>query len=205
MSMTFERAKRVTKPAEDRRREILDAAVSVFSAKGLAGATMDDIARQAGVAKGTIYLYFETKEHLLASLRERFHDTTIRRVEHLLAESGTEDRWALADLLVEASIDFLLEHRETVAIFRREGLSPEALAICAKITDRINEMVAGVIRSGVEAGTFAVVDPAVTAVLLHHALEGTVGEEVLYRRNFGRDRLVASAKELVRKVLAPPS
>ncbi len=203
MTVAFGRTKRVTKPAEDRRREILDAAVSVFGAKGLAGATVDDIARQAGVAKGTIYLYFDTKEHLLASLRERFHETTIRRAERLLQQSDTEDWWALIDLLVEASIDFLLEHQETISIFRREGLSPEALEICAKTADRINGMLAAVIRSGIEAGTFKVVDPLVTAVLFHHALEGTVVEEVLYRRNFGRDRLVKSTKELVRKVLAP--
>ncbi|MGH2769324.1 MAG: TetR/AcrR family transcriptional regulator, partial [Actinomycetota bacterium] len=146
MTVSLERTKRVTKPAEDRRREILDAAVSVFGAKGLVVATMDDIARQAGVAKGTLYLYFETKEHLLASLRERFHETTIRRVEqHLLQQADTKadakDPWALADLLVEATIDFLLEHREIISIFRREGLSAEAQEICAKITDRINEMV----------------------------------------------------------------
>ena len=48
--------------------EILDAALKVFAAKGYAAARMEDIARQAGVTKGTIYLYFENKEAVFKSL-----------------------------------------------------------------------------------------------------------------------------------------
>jgi len=44
---------------------ILDAAVHVFSTKGFADATVEDVAREAGVGKGTVYLYFESKEQLL--------------------------------------------------------------------------------------------------------------------------------------------
>ena len=48
--------------------EILDAALKVFAAKGYAAARMEDIAREAGVTKGTIYLYFENKEAVFKSL-----------------------------------------------------------------------------------------------------------------------------------------
>src|SRR5215471_12109378 len=48
--------------------EILDAALKVFAAKGFAAARMEDIARAAGVTKGTIYLYFESKEAVFKSL-----------------------------------------------------------------------------------------------------------------------------------------
>jgi AcrR family transcriptional regulator len=48
--------------------EILDAALKVFAQKGFAAARMDDIAREAGVTKGTIYLYFENKEAVFKSL-----------------------------------------------------------------------------------------------------------------------------------------
>src|SRR6476646_1527267 len=49
---------------EERPRQILDAALAVFGERGLAGARLDDIARRAGVSKGTIYLYFPNKEEL---------------------------------------------------------------------------------------------------------------------------------------------
>ncbi|HYE44736.1 MAG TPA: TetR/AcrR family transcriptional regulator [Caulobacter sp.] len=49
---------------DDRPGEIVAAALAVFSEKGFAGAKLDEIARRAGVSKGALYLYFETKEEL---------------------------------------------------------------------------------------------------------------------------------------------
>src|SRR5438128_11841330 len=49
---------------EERPKQILDAALAVFAERGLAAARLDDIAKRAGVSKGTIYLYFANKEEL---------------------------------------------------------------------------------------------------------------------------------------------
>lgn len=53
---------------EARPAEIVAAALQVFAEKGFAGARLDDIARRAGVSKGAIYLYFETKEDLFEAV-----------------------------------------------------------------------------------------------------------------------------------------
>ena len=58
------------KKTEARREAILDAALEEFAAKGYAGARMEDIARRAGVAKGTLYLHFGDKEGLFNGLAE---------------------------------------------------------------------------------------------------------------------------------------
>jgi len=52
----------------DRPAEIVQAALSVFAEKGFAAAKLDDIAREAGVSKGAIYLYFETKEDIFRAV-----------------------------------------------------------------------------------------------------------------------------------------
>lgn len=57
------------KKTEARREAILDAALEEFAAKGYAGARMEDIARRAGVAKGTLYLHFGDKEGLSTASR----------------------------------------------------------------------------------------------------------------------------------------
>ena len=57
---------------EDKRRRILSAALDCFEKQGFDAARMDDIARRAGVAKGTIYNYFKNKEELLRALAEGF-------------------------------------------------------------------------------------------------------------------------------------
>jgi len=54
--------------SDDKRRKILQAAVKVFARKGYFGAKVSEIARKAGVADGTIYLYFRNKEDILVSL-----------------------------------------------------------------------------------------------------------------------------------------
>jgi AcrR family transcriptional regulator len=70
-----------------RRDHILDAATQVFAAKGFPRATIRDVARLAGVAEGTIYLYFENKEALLLGILDRLNETE-QRGEHLAAAQG---------------------------------------------------------------------------------------------------------------------
>ena len=71
---------RWTRRKHARPAEILDAALKVFAQKGFAAARMDDIARQAGVTKGTIYLYFENKEAVFKALVREAVGTTIGAV-----------------------------------------------------------------------------------------------------------------------------
>lgn len=61
-----------------RRNQILDAAATVFAAKGFHSTTTRDIARQAGIAEGTIYNYFESKTALLLGIFDRMKDSVIQ-------------------------------------------------------------------------------------------------------------------------------
>jgi AcrR family transcriptional regulator len=71
---------RWTRRKQARPAEILDAALKVFAQKGFAAARMEDIARQAGVTKGTIYLYFDNKEAVFKSLVREVVGTTLETV-----------------------------------------------------------------------------------------------------------------------------
>jgi TetR/AcrR family fatty acid metabolism transcriptional regulator len=65
---------------EARRRQILTAAIRVFAQKGYAAATIDDIARAARVAEGTIYNYFRSKEDLLVHIPGHIAGTVFERL-----------------------------------------------------------------------------------------------------------------------------
>jgi TetR/AcrR family transcriptional regulator, fatty acid metabolism regulator protein len=69
----------------DRRRQILDAAVEVFSAAGFHKSRVSDIARTADVADGTIYLYFKSKDDILISIFEETMSEMIEGVEAAIA------------------------------------------------------------------------------------------------------------------------
>lgn len=80
----------------DKRDRILDAATKVFAKRGFFGAQVADIAKRAGVASGTVYLYFKSKDDLLLSLFER----TMR-------DAITEGRAALTDALAADPLERL--------------------------------------------------------------------------------------------------
>lgn len=72
-----------------RRTQILDAATTVFAEKGFHGATIKDIARQAGIADGTIYTYFAGKNEVLLAILNRLNETTER--EQQFAQGSEQD------------------------------------------------------------------------------------------------------------------
>jgi len=76
---------------EARPEEILDAALSVFAEKGFATARVEDIAREAGLSKGAIYLYFASKEAMLNGLVERSAGRVAKTVEALVASGAPQD------------------------------------------------------------------------------------------------------------------
>jgi AcrR family transcriptional regulator len=79
----------------DRPDEIVSAALSVFAEKGFAAAKLEDIARRAGVSKGAVYLYFETKEEVFRAVVERAISPNIGMIKAMVAAHPGP----LADLL----------------------------------------------------------------------------------------------------------
>ena len=71
---------------EEKRARIIDAAVEVFAKKGFFGSKIAEIAGAAGVADGTIYLYFDSKDDLLISVFEEKMGWIVKRLQALLAE-----------------------------------------------------------------------------------------------------------------------
>jgi AcrR family transcriptional regulator len=195
--------KRVTKRPEVRRGELLDAAARVFAEKGVSRATVSDITDAAGVAKGTFYLYFDSKDHLLGGLKERFVDQILSHAGGLYERVGRDDWWALVDETVTSFVDFMDQHRQMCQVMAQEGITPETSPQFADCQRKIDGMFGAAIKMGVDAGAFRVADPPLTGRLLHYALDGALIHAILYEAGFDRERFVAAARDLVRKALAP--
>ena len=69
----------------DRPGEIIEAAIMVFAEKGFAAAKLDEIARQAGVSKGALYLYFETKEDIFRAVVARAIAPNMQAIRAMIA------------------------------------------------------------------------------------------------------------------------
>ncbi len=102
----------------DKRRRILDAAVSVFARKGYFASRVSDVAKKAGVADGTIYLYFRGKEDILVRLFDEVmseHVAEARKAVHALP-SAPERLLAIA----ERHLAVLGDNRDLAAVFQVE-------------------------------------------------------------------------------------
>src|SRR5580704_5829208 len=89
----------------ERPQEILEAAFTEFSRNGYASTTLDQIAEHAGVTKGTIYVYFENKEHLFISMVRELTKATLDTVQDMFARH----EGSTADLLRE-SFRYIYQH-----------------------------------------------------------------------------------------------
>ena len=89
---------------EDRRRQILRAATRVFAQSGYTGTRVSDIAREAGIAYGLVYHYFENKEAILNSLFQENWGLTLKVVQDVHDQGGTlrEKLSVIAGFLMEA-------------------------------------------------------------------------------------------------------
>ncbi|MGH0031309.1 MAG: TetR/AcrR family transcriptional regulator [Myxococcota bacterium] len=77
---------RTRRPAEERRAQILEAALQCFGEKGFHAATMDDLVRASGLSKGSLYWHFDSKEDVFLALFDAYFEAMIAEWEVLLAE-----------------------------------------------------------------------------------------------------------------------
>jgi AcrR family transcriptional regulator len=148
--------------------EILDAALAVFAEKGYAATRMDEIARRAGVTKGTIYLYFESKDAVFRSLvqesigatiqsvtaaAERFEGSSADLLRMVLRGIGTfvrvDDRVVLPKVMIAEAGNF----PGLAEFYRRE------------VIDRGLGLLTSVIARGTARGEFRAVNPEHAAKL----------------------------------------
>ncbi|MBW3619146.1 MAG: TetR/AcrR family transcriptional regulator [Actinobacteria bacterium] len=185
----------------DRREELLDAAEGVVEDEGVAGLTIDRVAARAGVAKGTVYLYFASKEQLVGALKARCLEEMTAMVVAGLADLESGDWWGTADAVVEAVIDYDLSHRWVIAVMATETGDEESKQVYREATGQMLDLLIAAIRQGAAEGVFEVDDPETTATLLYFALEGTLHHTILYEADVDRDRLVSSARALIHRAL----
>jgi AcrR family transcriptional regulator len=149
---------------EERPRQIIDAALDVFGRHGLARARLEDIARRAGVSKGTIYLYFPNKEELF---REVVRTVVVNRVLKAAGESPSDDPAADLARHMRALWDFV-RSPEFQTIFKLVTGELHDFPDLAEFYGRevvvpSTQLLADMIRRGIERGQFRRVDPVLAA------------------------------------------
>src|SRR5215470_12120599 len=76
--------------SEERKNQILEAAIAVFARLGFQQTRMDDIAEQAGLSKGALYLYYKSKDAIIAALLKHFFAQEFSRLQEFVASDRQE-------------------------------------------------------------------------------------------------------------------
>jgi AcrR family transcriptional regulator len=186
-----------TKPAEQRRAELLTAGRALFLAKGTAATSLDDITQRAGVSKGLFYLYFASKEDLVLALQEQFSREVAARMG---AAADSQADWAARlDACVRAGFACYRELHDLHQVLFHHGPAarpdPEPAPAVLVLRD--------LLAAGTAAGALDVSDPESTAVLCYASMHAS---GLGFRGRGGPDdaRLSRAAQQLVRRAAGLP-
>jgi TetR/AcrR family transcriptional regulator, fatty acid metabolism regulator protein len=163
----------------DRHAEILAAARDAFAQKGYVGASIIEIARASGIADGTIYKYFASKQDLLFHVMRQFYEELIAEVEAGVARQATLT--ARLRYLVRRQIEAFVEDEEICRLFIREVRTADDYpdSPLHDLNRRYTSIVVRILEAGIAAGEVrADVEPRVMRDVLYGSIEHIAWKKV---------------------------
>jgi AcrR family transcriptional regulator len=161
--------------------EIVRAARRVIAESGFDDASMERIAAEAGISKGTIYLYFRNKEDLLANVAQHGFEELMARARAQTARARGTPAKLVA--LVRASLEHTRENREIVRVIQERtqlGIRRESL-LGRKLEDNregLVEYVASLVEAGARSGELRKCDIRRTARFLIETMRGAIVDRI---------------------------
>jgi TetR/AcrR family fatty acid metabolism transcriptional regulator len=169
----------------DKREAILNAAVKVFAQKGYFNSKVADIAKEAGIADGTVYLYFKSKDEILHSVFDRAMEEFISEGKHEIAdiEKPEERLRRIARLHLEK----LSADRDMAIVFQVElrGSTKFMEEFSAAGFADYLDIIIQTIKDGQKSGVFRKdLKPIVCAKILYGALDEMVTNWILSKKSY---------------------
>jgi len=187
--------------------EILEAALSLFTEKGFASTRMNDVAKLAGISKGTLYLYFESKEAIFHAVIQEMVTPKIAQVEQLVEQHEGSN----AELLKLLILNWWKE----VARTKLSAIPKLMISECGNfpelgeffvntVVKRARAIFASVIRQGVEQNEFVRQDPETLArLVMAPMIQGAIWSHSLKQFDDDQDmeQYIALHVQLIEKSL----
>jgi AcrR family transcriptional regulator len=158
----------------NKRGRIIGAAAKFFGEKGYHNTTTAEIAEAAGVAAGTIYIYFSSKEELLVAVFEEFLGVHMDRLREGVANAP--DPEAKIRRLLTLGLDLMEENPDSARIFLSQlRQSTEMIKMVAKRSSRAyKDIIEAILEEGVRRGVCRKMNVRATASMLFGAFQTTV-------------------------------
>jgi AcrR family transcriptional regulator len=194
---------RITKDPEVRRNELMDAAEQLFVEKGYEHTSASDIIRRVGVAQGTFYYYFTSKDEILNAVIDRYIERYIEFVKSI-----ADDDEMNAPQKIQCIIDTLFSMSDQKRKFSQHLNLEEKVASHERfrgyVETAISPLVTQIVKQGIRDGFFEVEYPEETTELIVLIIDRTNKNA---RRTMNKKKLAIKAKaacDLIEKALNAP-
>ena len=180
---------------DERRRELLEAAVRVLRTRGPTDCRVEDVTTEARTAKGNFYRYFPTWDDLLIAVRDHLVESYGDELRQRFAARETVDWWDVLDDESERFIAFQLGLgglHDAVFHGAASELQPTRGGVSAV------SLIAALLAAGIADGAFAAVDVDSTAVLVFHVLHGAADAIAV---GADRNAMREAARRMIKRTL----
>jgi AcrR family transcriptional regulator len=168
---------------ELRRRQIVEAALATFAARGYDKTTMEDIRVASDVSKGTLYLYFDSKEALFAAVVNAMFEDLLAYLAQAANESHAESAAGRLRTFLTALNQTFEQDEQRVGLytdfFVQAWQHNSVRAVLGDAYQRYIALLTEMIQRGIDAGEFHNMDAEITARILTGALDGIVLQKLL--------------------------
>lgn len=162
--------------SEERKNQILDAAMNVFSRAGFHQARMDDIAQESGLSKGALYLYYKSKDAIIEALLRRFGGMEMRGIRATLQKGGTAtERLFTMTRMFAADLDHLALAMPVMLEFYAAAARQRSVRqYMSGLLQEYAQLMIPVVEEGIRNGEFRAVSASDVAMTLIAFYEGLI-------------------------------
>ena len=192
---------------EKKRQGIMEAAITVFSRTGYHRAKIKDIADEAGVGKGTVYEYFETKEDLFLQAGELLFDQYVETQKmsmDAVADSKEMIRTLIATTLENAVIwtGMMYLTIDVWSEMDRKGEEDKLRRLVKNMLTKMIDIFSQYIREGQERGVFKQFDTQLMSYIVLASLDGLVFQLLINREAFDTKEMADTLAETLLEGMA---
>jgi AcrR family transcriptional regulator len=162
-----------------KKKGLLDAVVGVLAREGIEGLTMDNVALEAGVAKGTLYAYFNSKRNLLRAAIEASIAPLVEDLRAILTSNLPPDEKLRS--MTHHHLSYFDENRSffQILLYDRTAAQERLKRYRSFRYHDLLEAVGGVIQNGIKQGLFRPIDPLKTAAMLIESNIAIINQRLL--------------------------
>lgn len=143
---------RVVKEAEERKNEILDVAERLFGTKGFDSTSTTDILNEIGIARGTLYYHFKSKEEILDAMIDRMTNRLIEKAEAIVARKEISVLQRLTMMMLALNVSDSNFHQELLEQVHKPQNALMHQKMERSLLAGINPMITALIKEGIEQG-----------------------------------------------------